>query len=71
MFYYLHLLLLAPLYSLLSSLLGRDQNRGILLLRQQLLILQRQLVRKPAHTQAYCRLPSRATRKELSVLAFV
>jgi hypothetical protein len=48
MFYYLHLLLLAPLYSLVSSLLLRDQNREILLLRQQLLIMQRQLGRKPA-----------------------
>jgi putative transposase len=49
MFYYLHLLLLAPLYSLVCSLLLRDQNREILLLRQQLLIMQRQLGRKPAY----------------------
>ncbi len=48
MFYYLYLLLLAPLYSLGSSLFLRDQNREILLLRQQLLILQRQLDGKPA-----------------------
>ena len=47
MFYYLHLLLLAPLYSWVSSWLLRDQNREILLLRQQLLIMQRQLGRKP------------------------
>ena len=46
MFYYLHLLLLAPLYSLVSSFLGRDQKREILLLRQLLLILRRQLGRK-------------------------
>ena len=49
MFYYLHLLLLAPLYSWVSSWLLRDQNREILLLRQQLLIMQRQLGRKPAY----------------------
>ncbi len=47
MLYYLHLFLFVPLYSLLSSLLWRDQNREILLLRQQLLILQRRLGRKP------------------------
>ena len=47
MFYYLHLFLLAPIFSLLSSLLKDDQNREVLLLRQQLLILQRQLGRKP------------------------
>ena len=49
MFYYLHLLLLAPIYSLVSSLLLRDQDREILLLRQQLLIVRRQLGRKPAY----------------------
>jgi putative transposase len=49
MFYYLHLFLLAPIYLLVSSLLLRDQDREILLLRQQLLILQRQLGRKPAY----------------------
>jgi hypothetical protein len=49
MFYYLHLFLLAPIYSLVSSLLLRDQNREILLLRQQLLIMQRQVGRKPAY----------------------
>ena len=49
MFYYLYLLLLAPIYSRVSSLFLRDQNREILLLRQQLLILQRQLGRKPAY----------------------
>jgi hypothetical protein len=49
MFYYLHLLLLAPIYSLVSSLLLRDQNHEILLLRQQLLIRHRQLGRKPAY----------------------
>ena len=49
MLYYLHLLLLVPIYSLVSSLLLRDQNREILLLRQQLLILRRQLSRKPAY----------------------
>src|SRR6516162_10119272 len=48
MFYYLHLLLLAPFYSLVSILLRRDQDREILLLRQQLLILSRKLSRKPA-----------------------
>ena len=48
MFYYLHLLLLAPIYSLVSSLLLRDQNHEILLLRQQLLIMRRQLGRKQA-----------------------
>ena len=47
MFYYLHLLLLVPLYALLSSWLGRDQDREILLLRQQLLILQRPWGRRP------------------------
>lgn len=35
MLYSLYLLLLAPLYSLLSILLLRDQEREILLLRQQ------------------------------------
>ena len=49
MFYYLHLLLLAPFYSLVSILLRRDQDREILLLRQQLLILSRKLRRKPAY----------------------
>jgi hypothetical protein len=49
MLYYLQLLLLAPLYSLLSLLLWRDQDREILLLRQQLLILRRQLGRKPTY----------------------
>jgi hypothetical protein len=53
MFYFLRLLLLAPIYSLVSSLLLRDQNYEILLLRQQLLLItRRQLGRKPA----YCRL---------------
>jgi putative transposase len=46
---YLHLLLLAPFYSLVSILLRRDQDREILLLRQQLLILSRKLSRKPAY----------------------
>ena len=36
MLYYLHLLLLAPFYSLVSIFLRRDQDREILLLRQQL-----------------------------------
>ena len=49
MFYYLHLLLLAPIYSLVSSLLLGDQEREILLLRQQLLIMQRHLGRKLAY----------------------
>jgi hypothetical protein len=49
MFYYLHLLVLAPIYSLVSSLLLRDQDRETLLLRQQLLIMQRHLGRKPAY----------------------
>jgi len=48
-FYYLHLLLLAPIYSLMSILLWRDQDRELLLLRQQLLILRRQLGRKPTY----------------------
>jgi hypothetical protein len=48
MFYYRHLLLLAPTYSLVSSLRLRDPNHEILLLRQQLLIMRRQLGRKPA-----------------------
>lgn len=49
MLYYFYLLLLAPIYSLMSILLLRDQDREILLLRQQLLILHRQLGRKPAY----------------------
>ncbi len=49
MFYYFHLLLLGPIYSLVSSLLLRNQSREILLLRQQLLIVQRQLGRKRAY----------------------
>ena len=49
MFYYLHLLLLAPFYSLVSILLRRDQDREIPLLRQQLLILSRKLSRKPPY----------------------
>ena len=49
MLYYLHLLLLAPFYSLVSILLRRDQDREIPLLRQQLLILSRKLSRKPAY----------------------
>jgi hypothetical protein len=49
MLYYLHLLLLARIYSLVSILLLRDQEREILLLRQQRLILRRRLSRKPAY----------------------
>src|SRR5215472_7404268 len=49
MFYHLHLLLLAPIYSLVCSLLLRDRDREILLLRQQLLIMRRQLGRKPVY----------------------
>src|SRR5215472_8383524 len=49
MVYYLHVLLLAPFYSLVSILLRRDQDREILLLRQQLLILSRKLSRKPPY----------------------
>lgn len=51
MLYSLYLLLLAPLYSLLSILLLRDQEREILLLRQQLLILRRKLNRKPDYVR--------------------
>ena len=49
MLYYLHLLLLAPFYSLVSILLRRDLDREILLLRQQLLILSRKPSRKPPY----------------------
>ena len=49
MLYYLHLLLLAPIYLSVSSLLSLDRDREILLLRQQLLIMQRQRGRKPAY----------------------
>jgi hypothetical protein len=49
MFYYLYLFLLGPIYSLVSSLRWRDQDRDILLLRQQLLIIQRHLGWKPAY----------------------
>jgi len=40
MLYYLHLLLLAPFHSLVSILLRRDQDREILLLRQQFVDLE-------------------------------
>jgi hypothetical protein len=39
MLYDLQLLVLAPLYSLMSILLRRDGDRELLLLRQRLLIL--------------------------------
>jgi hypothetical protein len=51
MFYYLYLFLLAPIYSLVSSLFLRDQDREVLLLRQQLLIMQRNLGRRPAYSR--------------------
>lgn len=43
MLWYLLLLLLSPLASLISRLLRDDRDRRILALRQQVLILQRQL----------------------------
>lgn len=51
MLYSVYLLLLAPLYSPLSILRLRDQEREILLLRQQLLILRRKLNRKPDYVR--------------------
>ncbi len=47
--YYRHLLILASINALVSSRPLPDQNREILLLHQQLLILQRQLGRMPAY----------------------
>jgi hypothetical protein len=49
MLYYLQLLLLTSLYSLMAIMLWRDQDRELLLLRLQLLILHRKLSRKPAY----------------------
>jgi hypothetical protein len=41
MVYYLYLLLLSPIYSLISIFFLRDKDREILILRQQLLIMWR------------------------------
>lgn len=49
MFYHPHLLLLIPICDVVSSLLLRDQDRDILFLRQQLLIMHRQLGREAAY----------------------
>jgi len=53
MFWYALSVLLCPLYVLVGRLLGDDRDRLILALRQQVLILQRQLAgRRPGLTRA-------------------
>ena len=47
MFWYLALLLLSPIYSLALRLIRDDRDREILALRQQVLILRRQLGKRP------------------------
>jgi len=52
MFWYLVLLVLSPLHSLILRLLRNDRDREILALRQQVLILRRQLGQRPRLTRA-------------------
>ena len=52
MFWHLLLVLLSPLASLVSSLLRDDRDRQMLALRQQVLILQRQLGKRAHLTRA-------------------
>lgn len=52
MFWHLHLVLFAPLASLLSGLLGDDRDRRILALRQQVIILKRRLAKRPRLNRA-------------------
>ena len=47
MFWYLALLLLSPIYSVVLRLVRDDPDREILALRQQVLVLQRQLGKRP------------------------
>jgi transposase len=51
MFWHLLLILLSPLSAILARLLGDDRDRQVLALRQQVLILQRQLGRHPRLSQ--------------------
>ena len=44
--------LLAPMYVVVVRLLGDDRDRLILVLRQQVLILQRQLGKRPSLTRS-------------------
>jgi len=47
MFWHLLLVLLSPGSALITPLLGDDRDRQVLALRQQVLILQRQLGKRP------------------------
>ena len=51
MFWHALSVLLCPLYVLVGRLLGDDRDRLILMLRQQVLILQRQLGKRPTVTR--------------------
>lgn len=52
MFWHALSVLLCPLYVLVGRLLGDDRDRLILALRQQVLILQRQLGKRPTLTRS-------------------
>lgn len=71
MFWHLLLVLFSPLASLLSGLLSDDRDRQILALRQQLLILQRQVGKRPRLSRAekLALLLACARRKQTQLLA--
>ena len=50
MFWHLLLILLSPLFAMAARLLRDDRDRQILALRQQVLILQRQLGKRACQT---------------------
>jgi len=52
MFWHLLLILCSPLASLISGLLRDDRDRQVLALRQQVLILRRQLGKRPRLSRA-------------------
>ena len=52
MFWHLLLVLFSPLASLISKLLRDDRDRQVLALRQQVLILRRQLGKRPRLSRA-------------------
>ena len=52
MFWHLLLMLASPFFALVTSLLRDDRDRQVLALRQQVLILQRQLGTRPRLSRA-------------------
>lgn len=52
MFWHLLLILLSPLSAILARLLGDDRDRQVLALRQRVLILQRQVGKRPRLSRA-------------------